>query len=452
MSRSLTVVSPILLVLAVFACSHAISQGRLPDTPAGDRVSAYLAAYNAGEKEMREFIESGWSTEALMALPVDVRLERYRQLRQNLGTITLYRVVAAEDTSLTAILRSEKEGWFEFEFAFDRTPHRGIAWISVLQTDDPDQPAVMARASVKDLLAHVSSYVDSLTALDMFSGVVLIGKEDSILFLKAYGLADREKKITNRTGTRFNVGSINKIFTRIAILQLEAEGKLSLSDSIGRFLPDYPNAEAARTVKIGQLLSMTSGIGDFFGDRYDAADREKIMGLRDYLPLFADKPLEFTPGTARRYSNGGYIVLGLIVEHASGMDYYEYVRRHVYGPVGMAASDWFRRSALPPNTALGYSTDQRTNNYSSLPGIGSSAGGGYCTAEDLFRFVQSLKEGVLRLPEPGRGLGIAGGAPGLNAALEWDASTGYVIVVLCNFDPPVASRLAQHIRKSLPRG
>ena len=201
---------------------------------------------------------------------------------------------------------------------------------------------------------------------------------------------------------------------------------------------------------IEQLISMSSGIGDFFGDRYEAADKEKILTLEDYLWLFADKPLEFAPGTGRRYSNGGYIVLGLIVERASGMDYYDYVRHHVYAPAGMSASDWFRKSDLPQKVAYGYAKPERVSNYPTLPGIGSSAGGGYSTAGDLLRFVQALKKGKLKLPDIQNGLGIAGGAPGLNAALEWDPRSGYVIIVLCNFDPPLAGRVAQRIRKALP--
>jgi D-alanyl-D-alanine carboxypeptidase len=450
MNRSSSVVTLLTLIVALLPLQAALAQPQLPQTPAGERVSAYITAFNAGEKEMRAFMETWWSTQALMSVPLDTRMERYNQMRKDLGTIRLYRVESANDTLFSTIVRSEKGEWLEFRFGFDKSPKRAIVWISVQEADDPDLPAVTRAASVADLLTQTASYVDSLTAADQFSGVVLIGRGDSILFMKAYGFADREKKIPNRIDTRFNVGSINKIFTRIAILQLESQGKLSLSDTIGRFLPDYPNAEAAHKVTVRQLLDMSSGIGDFFGDRYEAADKEKILGLEDYLPLFADKPLEFAPGTARRYSNGGYVVLGLIVQRVSGMDYYDYVRQHVYYPAGMTGSDWFRKSALPPNTALGYSTDQKTSNYSSLPGIGSSAGGGYCTAIDLFRFVQALKKGVLILRETGSGLGIAGGAPGLNAALEWDPSAGYVIVVLCNFDPPHAGRLARHIRKSLP--
>jgi D-alanyl-D-alanine carboxypeptidase len=451
MNRPLCILLLFILALIPALSTDAVSQGQLPPTPAGERVSAYITAYNAGEKEMRAFVKTWWAAAALMSVPLDTRMERYRQMRQDQGTIRLYRVESASDTVLSATVRSEKGEWLEFRFGFENSPRRAITWISVQEGDDPDQPAVTPAVSVADLLSHMASYVDSLTVLDLFSGVVMIAKEDSVLFLKAYGFADREKKIPNRTDTRFNVGSINKIFTRIAVLQLQSEGKLSLSDTIGRFLPDYPNSEAARSVTISHLLTMSSGIGDFFGARFDAADKEKITGLKDYLPLFADEPLAFSPGTARRYSNGGYVVLGLIVERASGMDYYEYVRQHVYAPAGMTASNWFRKSALPANTALGYSTSEKTSNYTTLPGIGSSAGGGYSTAGDLFRFVQSLKKGVLEVPERARGLGIAGGAPGLNAALEWDPLAGYVIIVLCSFDPPLASRLAGHIRKSLPK-
>ena len=232
---------------------------------------------------MRAFVETWWATAALMSVPLETRMERYRQMRQDLGTIRLYRVESPSDTILTATVRSEKGEWLEFRFGFENSPKRAIAWISVQEGDDPDQPAVTPAISVADLLSHTASYVDSLAALDQFSGGVMIAKEDSVLFLKAYGLADRAKKIPNRTDTRFNVGSINKIFTRIAVLQLHAKGELSLSDTIGRFLPDYPNSEAAHSVTISQLLNMSSGIGDFFGDRFDVADKEKITGLKDYL-------------------------------------------------------------------------------------------------------------------------------------------------------------------------
>lgn len=179
---------------------------------------------------------------------------------------------------------------------------------------------------------------------------------------------------------------------------------------------------------VRHLLEMTSGIGDFFGDRYESTPKEKIRSLKDYLPLFADKPLEFEPGTRNRYSNGGYVVLGLIIEKVSGVDYYTYVREHIFKPAAMLDSDSYEKDASIPNRALGYMRDGSSwkPNYETLPGRGSSAGGGYSTAHDLLKYTMALKEGTLgeANEETRGGFGIAGGAPGLNASLEWNPKSG----------------------------
>ncbi|MGA9115726.1 MAG: serine hydrolase domain-containing protein [Bacteroidota bacterium] len=422
----------------------------LPDTPAGRHVTAYVSAFNAGETEMREFLKNHWAPDALQSVSLEARLARYNDMRRNLGSLAFHRLLDDTGNALVTIMRSERAGWLEVTFSFDDSPPRAVTRISIQPTDDPDQAFVRRSASVADMLTRVSAYMDSLTALDLFSGVVAIARNDSFLFHRAYGSRDRERRLPNHEETRFNVGSINKIFTRLAILHLASEGRLSLSDTVGRFLPAYPNGEVRHSVTIQHLITMSSGIGDFFGDRYEAADKEKILTLEDYLPLFADKPLEFPPGTGTRYSNGGYILLGLIVQRASGIDYFAYVRKHVFAPAGMTASDWFRKAALPSDAALGYSTENKISNYPTLPGRGSSAGGGYSTTGDLFRFVHALEDGILKLPDVQNGLGIAGGAPGLNAALEWDPRSGYVIIVLANLDPPAAGRVAQYIRRTLP--
>ncbi|RPI97118.1 MAG: class A beta-lactamase-related serine hydrolase, partial [Candidatus Aminicenantes bacterium] len=277
-----------------------------------------------------------------------------------------------------------------------------------------------------------------------------------VLFHEAYGLADRDAKVPNRKDTKFNLGSINKNFTRVAIHQLVRQGKLSLDDTIKKLLPDYPNAQVAEKVTVRHLLNMTSGIGDFFGERYDATPKEKILSLRDYLPLFADQPLEFEPGTSNRYSNGGYIVLGLIIEKLSGTDYYTYVRENIFKPCGMADTDAFPREAKTPNLARGYARESETAgsprvlNFATLPGRGSSAGGGYSTAGDMLRYIQALKDKKIFLPDVANGLGIAGGAPGINSVVEWDPRSGYIVIVLTNFDPPTAGQTARQIVAWLP--
>jgi CubicO group peptidase (beta-lactamase class C family) len=209
---------------------------------------------------------------------------------------------------------------------------------------------------------------------------------------------------------------------------------------VRRFIEDNFNRQAAEQATIRHLLTMTSGIGDFFGPRYQATPKERIRSLKDYLPLFADLPLEFAPGTGHRHSNGGYVVLGAIIEKASGEDYYSYVREHVFKPAGMLATDSYPRDAATPNLALGYTSHGRSDrervlNVDTLPGRGSSAGGGYSTAKDMLKYVRALASGTLVLPDLRGGLGIAGGAPGINAAVEWDARTGYVVIVMATTSP-----------------
>src|SRR5262249_43644411 len=173
-----------------------------------------------------------------------------------------------------------------------------------------------------------------------FSGVALIARDGKPFFHEAVGLADRSFSVPNRSDTRFNVGSIGKAFTQVAIAQLAAQGKLAFTDTIRRHLPEYPSAAADR-ITIQQLVTMTSGLGDVFADKYDAPPKARLRPLADYLPLSAGEPLLFEPGADRRYSNAGYVVLGLIVEKVSGESYYDYVRRHVFDPAGMTdTGDW----------------------------------------------------------------------------------------------------------------
>ncbi|HUK14230.1 MAG TPA: serine hydrolase domain-containing protein [Thermoanaerobaculaceae bacterium] len=327
-----------------------------------------------------------------------------------------------------------------------------------------------APANDAELVKAIDAFVGELVAADEFSGVMLVARGDAPIYLRAFGLADRGLGVPNRTDTKFNLGSINKLFTAISISQLLEAGKLAMTDTIGKFLPDYPNKDAAARVTVQHLLEMRSGIGDFFNERFAATPKDRIRSIADYLPLFADQPLAFEPGTQNAYSNGGYVVLGAIIEKASGQDYYDYVREHIFAPLGMTSTDSYQADAIVPNLAQGYSRPQpgeplRSNIYT-RPARGSSAGGGYSTAEDMLRFGVALERGKLvdaktvRVvfgemwpASPGEGLlagrvsgGWAGGAPGINAYLETDAKAGTTIVSLANLSPPAAGRVARKIQ------
>ena len=318
------------------------------------------------------------------------------------------------------------------------------------------EPMRASPISQAELVRRLTSTLDSLAKAGQFSGVAVIARNGVPVLQHALGMADRERGIANNPETAFNIGSINKVFTQIAILQLRDAGKLDLDSTLAEYWPDYPNKEVARKVTIRQLMRHTSGIGGNIFAAPSSGKRSDIRTLRDFLPLFVNEPLKFEPGTRNAYSNAGYVVLGLLIERLSGSDYYTYVREHIFTPAGMARTGSFTVDSLPLNTAIGYtrgdqdaplSTPLRPNTRD-LPGRGSSAGGGYSTAQDLLKFLQALRENRIPSGLPA-GIGVAGGSGGTNAIVEGGLPGGYDLVVLANLDPPAAERVARMTREWL---
>jgi CubicO group peptidase (beta-lactamase class C family) len=473
-------------ILLFFAVAFAaVAQTQLPDTPAGKRVADYMLAFNSGdEARMIEFQKNNMAAAALQRRTDAERRQMYEQIYADLGALELRRIVAAKADAIDAWFYSKNKLWAKFSFSFESAPPHKLTGIGIDEVDS-NAPPELDHTTPKptndaELAASVGAYLDKQTQADEFSGVVLVAKNGKLIFHQAYGFANKNFNAPNLLDTKFNLGSINKIFTKIAIAQLVEQGKLAFEDRLGKLLPNYPNKAAAEKVTISQLLNMSSGIGDFFGEKYVNTPKNQIRTLKDYLPLFASEPLLFEPGTNRRYSNGGYIVLGVIIETVSGQDYYDYVRDHVFKPADMQNTAWYEMDAIVPNLATGYARDDdfvRRSNIYSAPGRGSSAGGGYSTAEDLLKFTLALQNGKLLSPEytkwmleggastPPRpaaktasaivktsdgGLGIAGGAPGINAIVEQDIASGYTIIVLSNYDPPSAERVGRQICSWLP--
>lgn len=331
------------------------------------------------------------------------------------------------------------------------------------ETKDWPKPEIRTGLTQAQKLSNITSYGQRLYDAKHFSGVILAAKDGEPQLTHAWGLADVATKTPNTLDTKFNIGSINKFFTKTAIAQLAEAGKLSPDDTIRKLLPDYPSPVADK-ITIQQLVDHRSGLGDIFGERYRNAPPSRLRELSDFLPLFADKPLDFEPGTSQRYSNAGYIVLGLIIEKISGQKYRDYVQQHVFAPAGMKDTGFYAIDENVANRATGYvgqaPSPVRTGeapvphpNTQSLPGRPSSAGGAYATAGDLLRFAKALNANKFASEkwtnwifsstfEPmGRALGIAGGAPGLNASLEMSPD-GWIVIAMSNYDPPSATTLA----------
>jgi CubicO group peptidase (beta-lactamase class C family) len=439
------------------------SDVELPNTPAGKALGKFLKALNSGDlATMKQFHqETGGDVE---------NAGQDMNLYQQSGGLRAHSVIRSAEFEIEIVAQARNDGrWLSFSIGVEPQPPHGVAEIRIRPTSAPTsaptgdgkvekraEASTNPKKSEAEVLQELPAWLDGQAAEDNFSGVVLIAKGGKPIFQKAVGLANKESKTPNRFDTKFNLGSINKIFTQVAILQLIEQGKLSWDDKLGKFLPDYPNKEAAEKVTIRHLVEFQSGIGDFFGKKFEAMPKQRIRSINDYLPLFADQPLAFEPGTKNAYSNGGYIVLGAIIEKITGQTYYDYVRDHIFKPAGMMNTDSYLTDENVPNRAEGYRRNDkgvRVNNIDTRPWRGSSAGGGYSTAEDLLKFASALRENKLLTPEGSRRIlsraAVAGGAPGINAELDIGPASGYTVIVLGNYDPPNASNVSRYIRNQL---
>lgn len=241
------------------------------------------------------------------------------------------------------------------------------------------------------------SIIDYLNRISYpeFSGVVLLAEKDSVFFEKAYGYSSIEYKVENDVNTLFNIASITKTMTAVAALQLADKGLLDLDSPIGKYLPDFPNIAVRDSVTAFQLLTHTSGLNNFLVDDFKDIGKLNFIVLEDYLPLFASKPLLFSPGSKYSYSAAGYVVLGLLIEKLSGESYHQYMEGHIFRSTGMKRTTAIPIDSIVENRASGYTSyfgesDHLSKNDSYL-GYANPAGFYYYTSKDLLIFFQALK-------------------------------------------------------------
>jgi D-alanyl-D-alanine carboxypeptidase len=350
--------------------------------------------------------------------------------------------------------------------------------VELLATPRPSSAVdlVLHRITQAEALAALSEHAAERARAGEFAGAVLVARHGKVLLEDAWGRADRKAGVANTPATRFRIGSMNKMFTAVATLQLVEVGKLELDDPIGRHLPDYPNKEVAAKVTVRHLLTHTGGTGDIFGPEFEE-HRLQLREHRDYLKLYGRRGLTQEPGARFEYSNYGFVLLGALIEHVSGESYDDYVRDHVFRRAGMRSTGALPESVGVPDRAVGYMRSSPGGawepNTGTLPWRGTAAGGGYSTVGDLLRFAQALDSGRLvseaMLAEatrahqqqygygfgvqgqgPLRSYGHGGGAPGMNGELRIFPQLGYVVVSLSNLDPPAASELVEFFTLRMP--
>ncbi len=247
-------------------------------------------------------------------------------------------------------------------------------------------------AQAQDLASKFDAVLSGYQKNRSFIGSALIAKGGKVIFEKGYGMANVELDVPNGPDTKFRLGSITKQFTATAILQLEEQGKLSVTDTACKYLPECP--ETWNAITIHQLLSHTSGIPSYTDGPDFAKPKMMRIPLKpvEILMLTKDKPLEFQPGEKWKYDNSGYIFLGVIIEKVSGEKYADYLKKHVFGALDMNDSGYDDSNIILKNRAQGYRsvTDAfRNADYldMSLP---YAAGSLYSTVNDLYRWDRAL--------------------------------------------------------------
>jgi D-alanyl-D-alanine carboxypeptidase len=472
---ALTLAALCLIVRAPRMAQAQSASTEIPKTPPGNQFSAWLAAFDSGDKAELEQFRSHFDK------PEEHRVEGIWGFRQQTGGFDLKKIEESSATKLTGLVQERDSDQFaRFTMEVEAAAPYHVTHLDIRAIGRPAEFA-LPRLSQSDLVAALRTKLEKDSAADKFSGAALLAKDGKPIFTSAYGMADREKKIPNTLNTKFRIGSMNKMFTAVSILQLVQAGKISLSDPVGKYLTNYPNKDIATKVTIQQLLTHTGGTGDFFGPQFDT-HRLELKTLQDYLKLYGERAPEFEPGSRWEYSNYGFLMLGVVVERVSGKNYYDYVSENIYKPAGMASTGSFPEDQNIPDRSIGYTQfggAALRPNTDTLPYRGTSAGGGYCTVEDFLRFANALTNhkllnaqntellttGKVDTPrgdkyafgfmDNGAGtamrhFGHGGGAPGMNGDLQIFPQTGYVIVVLSNLDPPAASRISDFIVNRLP--
>lgn len=464
-----------IVLTIVLISSLGFAQPTIPDGKAGIFLQEFIQSVNSGSQEnWQNFCEK-----QRRKTDDDERVSRRVGLLDfvynDLGGIELYSITNSSALQLEAVVKGLQPSgvmdYAQITIQLDSIPPHKWELVGVGPADDPTEVFPEGELTAEKIKKYMDGVVKKYANREQFSGTVLIARNGEILYTNVIGEANKRYHVPNKLDTKFNLGSMNKMFTGVATAQLVQNGKLSFNDTVGKHLPDYPNEDVKNKVTIHHLLTHTSGTGDYWEELF-SSNWWEIKTVQQLADLTAKNTIEFEPGERFSYSNAGPVILGLIIERISGMSYDEYIRQNITGPAGMINTDCYEVDEPVENLAFGYSktdyqgnrTERWYNNLFMHAAKGGPAGGGYSTVEDLYRFAQALLSYTLldkkhfeivtsgkinmfkgfdeekysylfteRKIGDERIIGHGGGAPGINADLAIYMNSGYIVAVMSNY-------------------
>ncbi|MCK4409010.1 MAG: beta-lactamase family protein, partial [Candidatus Eisenbacteria sp.] len=380
----------------------------MPEGIEGERVQMLLDAVNNGDVELaKRFHEESFSDELKERFPLAEFVGLYEGFVRQVGSIDFHSVRVydppREDVTVIIFWDMNFGAWkaFSFQYGEGDKPDGLLNGFTINRARTPSDVEPEGPLTEEEAIAEVWPFLDRLCERDLFSGTVMIAKGDEVLLAASCGEASKRFRAAVTLDTKFNIGSMNKMFTSTAIMQLVEKGLLSVDDPISGYVDEsWLPPEMTERITVHHLLTHTSGLGSYFTDEWDAASRKLYREVGDYKPLFAGDTLAFAPGTDWSYSNTGMFMAGVVIESVTGEDYFDYIRENIYAPAGMENTDCYDMDCPVENLAIGYwpSDDCASgwkNNYYEHVIRGGPAGGGFSTAPDLFHFARALEKGVL---------------------------------------------------------
>ena len=455
----------------------------MPEGIEGERVQMLFDAINENDVELaKRFHEESFSDSLKEELSAKEFVEFVERIGRQTGSVDFHSIRVydppREDQTVIIFWDRNYDAWkaFSFHYAEGEKPDGLLAGFNVSRARTPSDAEPAGPFTEEEAIAHMWPFLNRLCEYDLFSGTVLIGKGNKLLLAASCGEASKRFHVPVSMETKFNIGSMNKMFTAVAIMQLAEKEMLSVDDPIGKYVDEswFPR-EITDVVTIHHLLTHTSGLGSYFTEQFDAGSRKRWRELDDYKELIAADTLAFEPGTDWAYSNTGMFMLGVVIETVTGGSYFDYIRKHIYAPARMLNTDCYDMDCPVEDLAIGYwpsdecSSGWKNNLYEHVI-RGGPAGGGFSTAPDLFQFARALQTGVLVSEESletiwtdhfdagygygfgvregpaGKVVGHGGGFTGINANLDMFLDSGYIAIVMTNYDEagsPVDAKIAE---------